>query len=82
VGQVSFMLDLWSDQGIQPFLAITAHWVARVDGTLSLQLKTSLIVFHCVHHNHSGRSLAQTILYLLDRAGVMMKVRRPHFSDD
>jgi len=75
VGQVLFTLDLWSDQGIQPFLAITAHWVARVNGTSSLQLKTSLIVFHRVRHNHSGRSLAQTVLYLLDRAGVTMKVR-------
>ena len=55
--QVLFMLDLWLDQGIQPFLTITAHWVARVDRTLSLQLKTSLIAFHCVRHNHSGRSL-------------------------
>lgn len=53
---------------------MTTHWIAKVEGTTSLQLKASLIAFHCLRGNHDGESLASTILQLLDRAGVMAKV--------
>ena len=58
---------------LKPYLAITAHWIAK-DGTSPLQMKTALIAFHRIHGSHDGKSLASTVLALLDRAEVTVKV--------
>jgi len=75
MGQISFTLDTWSDQCRGSFLAVTAHWVVSVEGTLVLHLKTALIAFHHLRQNHTGKSMARTVMHLLDRADVMVKVR-------
>jgi hypothetical protein len=74
MGQVSFTIDSWSDQNRQPYLAITAHWIARQKETGALKLKTALIAFHRIRGKHDGISLANVVLELLDRAGVTSKV--------
>jgi len=79
VGRVSFTMDMWSDNPLRSYLAITGHWIARVEGTSSLQLESALIAFHQVRQDHSGESLANIVLRLLDRAGVTLKVRN-HYS--
>jgi hypothetical protein len=45
LGQISFTMDVWSDQNRRSFLALTAHWIAKAPDTSSLQLKTALIAF-------------------------------------
>ena len=82
MGRVSITADTWSDQSYKSYLAVTAHWVAEVEGTSSLQLKTALIAFHRLREGHTGRSLAKTMMYLLDRAGITLKVRKRHSSGD
>jgi hypothetical protein len=67
-------MDVWSDQNRRSFLAITAHWIIEVEGTSALQLKTALIAFHRLHGRHDGKSLAETVLKLLDRAKITVKV--------
>lgn len=67
-------MDMWSDQNRRSFLAITAHWVATLKGTTILHLKTALIAFHRLHGGHDGKSIARTVLRLLDRAGITVKV--------
>jgi len=76
MGQISFTLDTWSDQRRRSFLAVTAHWVASVEGTSVLQLKMVLIAFHRLRQNHTGKSMARTVMHLLDRADVTVKVRQ------
>lgn len=75
MGQVSFTADIWSDQNRRPFLAITAHWIAKVEGTTALQLKTALIAFQRLYGRHDGETLAETVLKLLDRVEITVKVR-------
>ena len=75
MGRISFMMDMWSDQNLRPYLAMTAHWVAEVEGTTALHLKSALIAFHRLHGRHDGKSLAKVVMQLLDRAGVTVKVR-------
>jgi hypothetical protein len=58
----------------QPYLAITAHWIARIPDTTSLLFRTALIGFHRLYGNHDGKSLARVVLALMDRAGVTVKV--------
>jgi hypothetical protein len=53
---------------------MTAHWDARVEGMTALQLKTVLIVFHNLCGKYDGKTLAETIMKLLDRAQIMVKV--------
>jgi hypothetical protein len=60
-------------------MAITAHWIAKVDGTTALQLKTALIGFHRLRGGHDGKSVAKAVIGLLDRAGITMQVRYPCF---
>jgi hypothetical protein len=76
LGRISFTIDTWSDQRLQPYLAITAHWIADVNETSSLQLKSALIGFHRIRRNHKGKTLARATLHLLDRAGITVKVSR------
>jgi hypothetical protein len=75
MGQVSFTMDVWSDQNRQAYLAMTAHWIASVEQTYGLKLKTALIAFHHLTGRHDGKSLAKVVLHLLDRAGITSKVR-------
>jgi len=76
MGRVSLMADTWSDQSYNSYLAVTAHWVAQVNGTSALQLKTALIAFHCLEQGHTRTMLAATLMHLLDRAGITLKVRQ------
>jgi len=82
MGQVSFTMDMWSDKPLRSYLAITAHWIARVKGTSALRLEMALVAFHQVCEDHTGESLANIVLRLLDRAGVTLKVRRQYSSCD
>jgi len=54
---------------------MTAHWIARVEGSTSLQLKAALIAFHHLCGSHDGVLLVDTVVKLLDRAGITTKVR-------
>ncbi|KAF9493643.1 hypothetical protein BDN71DRAFT_1376071, partial [Pleurotus eryngii] len=45
-GKICFMGDIWSDQCLRPWFAITAHWITRNKCTGALKLKCALIVFH------------------------------------
>lgn len=74
VGRISFTTDVWSDQNRQPYLAMTAHWISKSEGSSSLQLKAALIAFHRLRGRHDGMTLAKTVVELLDRAGVTVKV--------
>ena len=78
VGDISFTADIWSSDAQWPYLALTAHWIAKDSKTASLSLHSALIAFHRFHGNHTGESLGCTILYLLDRTGITTKTR--HFT--
>jgi hypothetical protein len=53
---------------------MTAHWISKPEGSSSLQLKGALIAFHRLRGRHDGKTLAKTVVELLDRAGVTVKV--------
>jgi hypothetical protein len=78
MGKISVTMDIWSDQNLRPFLAMTAHWVAKVEGTTTFQLKTALIAFHRLRGRHNGKALAETVMDILDRAEITGKVSVLH----
>ncbi|KAH7904065.1 hypothetical protein BJ138DRAFT_1019655, partial [Hygrophoropsis aurantiaca] len=75
LGDISFTADIWSDKKRGSYLGMTAHWIAEDPITGTLTLRSALIAFHRLRGNHTGKSIAKTIVYLLDRAGVTTKVR-------
>lgn len=53
---------------------MSAHWIAENQKLGALELKAALIAFRRIKGNHTGKYLAKTILYLLDRADITVKV--------
>jgi hypothetical protein len=81
MGRISLTMDTWSDQNLQPYLAITAHWIASIGETSSsLQLKSALIAFHRLRRGHSGKAQARVVMHLLDRAGITVKVSQAFYD--
>ena len=75
LGNISFTTDIWSDSNLKSYLAMTGHWISEDPTTKVLHLECALIAFHRLRDRHMGESLANTILYLLDRMNVTDKVR-------
>jgi hypothetical protein len=73
-GQISFTFDIWSDSQLCPFLAVTAHWIAKESEKEALVLKAALITFHHIPGSHTGMALALKILELIDHAEVKHNV--------
>jgi len=81
MGQVSITADVWSDQNRRSSLAMTAHWIAKIEGTTSLELRSALIVFHHLRGKHDGEKLAGAVMSLLDRAQIAVEVRLLHEAE-
>jgi hypothetical protein len=56
------------------YLAVTSHWISLDESNRRLSLKAALIGFHRLKKSHTGVNIARTILYILDRADVTLKV--------
>ncbi|KAI6017115.1 hypothetical protein EDC04DRAFT_2902646 [Pisolithus marmoratus] len=76
-GRISCTADIWSDEVLRPFLALTTHWIGKSEGTMLLQLKAALLAFHHLPGNHTGDYIAQKFLHLLDHAEVTEKMSTP-----
>lgn len=73
LGAVSFTADIWSDDNLRPFLAITAHWIQRLPGGL-LVLRADLVAFSYIPSSHSGPNIAKAALAALERADLLNQV--------
>ncbi|KAJ6570023.1 hypothetical protein B0H10DRAFT_1733768, partial [Mycena sp. CBHHK59/15] len=45
IGLISFTGDIWSSQGLHPFLALTAHWLSRKGESDQVVLCQALLAF-------------------------------------
>jgi hypothetical protein len=71
LGRVSLTADIWSNQSLRSFLAVTAHWIGLKDS--KLELRAALIGFHLLTKKHSGKNIARTMLHVIERAGITNK---------
>jgi hypothetical protein len=74
MGQLLFTTDIWSNQDRVSYLAMTAHWIAKVEETSTLHLKGIPIAFHRLRKRHMGKSLAKTVIHLLGRVDVTLNI--------
>lgn len=72
MGEISFTADIWSSDTLDPYLAVTAHWIEQdpTMATRKLSFRCSLIAFHYIPGSHTGVALARTLIHLIDRAGI------------
>lgn len=80
MGKISFIMDMWSDPNLTPFMAVTAHWIEGITetaqgSTLHLKLQTDLVGFQRVPGRHSGEHLAHTFLHITDCLKITLKVK-------
>lgn len=77
MGEISFTADIWSSKSLDPYLAITAHWIGQEVESgprmSKLNFKCALIAFHYVSGSHTGVDLAKMILHLIDRARIPLE---------
>lgn len=64
---------MWSKGDLQPFYAITAHWLYE-DQNKNIKLAARLIAFHRFWGHHDAKNMADVTFRLLDRAGITAKV--------
>ena len=74
LGKISHTVDIWSDQNLQLWLVITAHYVHRDSHTRELSLEADIIAFHHVVRDHGGENIGALFEKLLDRVGIASKV--------
>ncbi|OJT05329.1 hypothetical protein TRAPUB_3770 [Trametes pubescens] len=72
LGRISFTADLWTDPILRAFMAVTAHYIVRIDK--SLVLKTRLLAFKHIVGHHDGASLAWAFFAVLEEEKIMRKV--------
>lgn len=72
VGALQFTSDIWSDRRRQSYICVTVHWIAYERPTVQqdLVLKSSLLAFHPITGQHTGRRIAEVVFKLLQRAGI------------
>ncbi len=78
LGRISFTADLWTDPILRAFMAVTAHYIIRVEDR-RLVLKGRLIAFKHIVGHHDGASLARAFFAVLEEEGVTRKVRTRTF---
>lgn len=72
-GRVSYTSDMWSDQNLTSYMAITAHY-ADYDKNGKLCISSRLFAFRAVAGMHSGENLANIFFGMLRDAGLLHKV--------
>ncbi|OBZ72686.1 putative AC transposase [Grifola frondosa] len=73
LGCVSFTSDLWTDQQLRGFMAVTLHYCAK-DTQARLALRARLGAFRYVRGSHTGANLAAHFLEVVEELGIIHKI--------
>ncbi|KAL1746119.1 ribonuclease H-like domain-containing protein [Schizophyllum fasciatum] len=72
-GRVSYTADVWSRANMQPFLAVTAHYIVRTEKG-RLEERHRLVAFRHLPGTHDGRHLAEVFLAILDELDMLKRI--------
>ena len=81
MGKVSFTTDVWTDQSLNAYMGVTAHWIeghvneSSYGPKYNLEMRAELIGFYHIPGSHTGEHLAHAFLKVIDRFGLARKVR-------
>jgi hypothetical protein len=68
---------MWTDPGLKPYMAVTAHWLELAQtqgGQKKLTLKAMLVGFLHFPGTHTGDRLAKVFHYIITRIKLEKKV--------
>ncbi|MGH7240294.1 MAG: hypothetical protein ACREHG_09580 [Candidatus Saccharimonadales bacterium] len=72
---ISITFDTWMSAALDPYLAITAHYIsAPPEKPLDWTLESDIIAFTHFKGRHSGANMAQVIMRVVDQYGFRSKV--------
>lgn len=77
---MSATMDIWTDQRLRPFMAVTGHWIETTvvetpsGPRYALKLRSALIGFIHLPGHHDGEHLAHAFLHVIDRIRAANKV--------
>jgi hypothetical protein len=70
-GQISITFDVWTSGTNDPYLAVTAHYIAAPASQLnSWELHSKTLGYTGIEGNHNGANTAAVILRVIDRYGI------------
>ncbi|KIK77306.1 hypothetical protein PAXRUDRAFT_167301, partial [Paxillus rubicundulus Ve08.2h10] len=74
MGEILFTADIWSSNSLNPYLAVTAHWIGQdsTTGICKLSFECALVAFHYILGSHTGAELAKMLLHLIDHASISL----------
>jgi hypothetical protein len=72
LGRIAFTSDIWTDFLLHPYMAITAHYVAMVDGRLTICSK--LVAFKYAPGAHTGDYLGALFVEILQKLQLSHRV--------
>ena len=72
-GQISITFDSWTSGSMDPFLSVTAHYIAVKPEQWTL--KSQVLAYTHIEGNHSGANTASVLLRVIDRYDIRPKVR-------
>lgn len=70
--QVNFTCDGWQASNVDGYFAVTAHWIASVNGTWKLH--NAIIGFVQIRNSHNGKRLGGTLYCVLQRLELQKRV--------
>jgi hypothetical protein len=75
-GRCSFTCDAWTDPALQPFMAVTAHYIKESLGKKGplWTLEGRLIAFKHIPGSHTGEALGKAFYDILVKCGLTRKV--------
>ena len=74
-GQISITFDSWTSDALDPYLAVTAHYIySDVNQPNSWELRSKVLGYTEIRGNHSGANTAAIILHVVDQYGIRHKV--------
>lgn len=73
LGRAAFTTDIWSNQTMESFMAITAHFIAISDANI-MSLETRLVAFRGIKGAHTGENLAEEFFTVLNEIKCVNKV--------
>ncbi|CDO76573.1 hypothetical protein BN946_scf184831.g9 [Trametes cinnabarina] len=71
--RVHYTCDIWSDQELAAYLAVTAHHICQDNSGKTISSCNHLVAFRRVH-SHAGASVAEVIFQYLKDAGLLWKI--------
>lgn len=72
LGLVSMTTDIWTDQNMRAWMAVTGHWIQERSG--AFELRSDMIAFKYLPGTHTGEVIGNTLVKVAERVNIIQNV--------